>query len=103
MKLPSIATYRKMLSENAVEMIAAAREFRDVAKSHNNVPTVRILNRSAAGLEKDHRIASLQDGSEWLPIFNPELRGKPVAVGNPVAVGGSSPDAHFTSSNRARL
>ncbi|MGH6935426.1 MAG: DNA methyltransferase, partial [Methylocella sp.] len=58
-KLPSIASFREMLSEYAVEMIAAAREFRDAATSHSNPPTVRILNRSAEGLEKDRRIVSL--------------------------------------------
>jgi hypothetical protein len=34
-KLPSIAAFREMLSEDAVEMIVAAREFRDTAKSYN--------------------------------------------------------------------
>jgi hypothetical protein len=58
-KLPSVAEFREMLSENAVEMIAASREFRDAANSHTYSPTVCVLNRSAAGLEEDYRIVSL--------------------------------------------
>jgi hypothetical protein len=56
---PSVGEFREMLSEKAVEMIAASREFRDAVLSHSNLPAVRILNRSAAGLEQDRRIVSL--------------------------------------------
>jgi hypothetical protein len=55
--LPSVAEFRDALSENAVEMTAAAREFRDAIQSHSNLPSVHILNRSTVGLDKDHRIA----------------------------------------------
>jgi hypothetical protein len=58
-ELPSVAEFRETLSGNAVEMIAASREFRHAAKSRVNMPVARMLSRSAAGLEEDHRIVSL--------------------------------------------
>jgi hypothetical protein len=58
-KLASVAEFREMLSENAIEMIAAAWESRDAAKSHTNLRTVRVLNRSAAGLDEDQGIVCL--------------------------------------------
>lgn len=58
-KLPSIGEFRGMLQDNAVEMIAAARELRVKVQSHDEAPDVRVFNRSSAGLEDDWRAASL--------------------------------------------
>jgi len=57
--LASVAEFREALSENVLEMIAAAREFRGAARSHRVLPKIRVLNRSAEGLEEDCRIISL--------------------------------------------
>lgn len=72
-KLPSISEFRKMLANNAREMIAAAREFRAAARSHDKPPAVRVLNRSAAGLEGDHRLISLP--SPRLVLTSPPYPG----------------------------
>jgi hypothetical protein len=56
-KLPTIQEFRNMLTETATEMLAGAREFRAAVARYPRVPTVRVLNRSAAGLEKDPRLA----------------------------------------------
>lgn len=58
-KLPSISEFRAMLGDNARNMVAAARAFRNAAKSHGERPAVHVLNRSAAGIEDDHRLAAL--------------------------------------------
>lgn len=58
-KLPSISEFRTMFGESARNMVAAAREFREVAKSYHERPAVLVLNRSAAGIEEDRRLASL--------------------------------------------
>jgi hypothetical protein len=58
-KLPSVSEFRAMLGDNARTMIEAARGFREVAKSHCERPAVHVFNRSAAGIEDDHRLASL--------------------------------------------
>jgi hypothetical protein len=56
-KLPTIPEFRDMLTETATEMLAGAREFRAAVRSQASNPTVRVLNRSAAGLEEDPRLA----------------------------------------------
>jgi hypothetical protein len=56
-KLPTIPQFRDMLSETATEMLTGAREFRAAVCRHTCTPTVRVLNRSAAGLEEDPRLA----------------------------------------------
>jgi len=48
-----------MLGDNACNMVVAARVFRNAAKSHDERPAVHVLNRSAAGIEDDHRLATL--------------------------------------------
>ena len=58
-KLPSISEFREMLADSARQMIAAAREFRAAARTYDEPPVVRVLNRSAAGLEEDSRVISL--------------------------------------------
>lgn len=58
-KLPSISEFRSRLGDNARDMVAAARAFRSVTKSLEEWPTVHVLNRSAAGIEDDHRVVSL--------------------------------------------
>ena len=45
-----------MLTEIATEMIAGARELRSAVSRYPRLPTVRVLNRSAAGLEQDLRL-----------------------------------------------
>jgi hypothetical protein len=55
--LPSIDEFRERLVENATSMILAARELSTAVRRHEIKPTVCVLNRSAAGLEEDHRLA----------------------------------------------
>jgi hypothetical protein len=55
--LPSIDEFRMMLAETAEQMVAGARQLRAAVKRYPNPPTVRVLNRSAAGLEDDERMA----------------------------------------------
>ena len=55
--LPSLDDFREMLTENAREMISGARQLSTVVKGYPQLPTVRILNRSAAGLEHDNNLA----------------------------------------------
>ena len=45
-----------MLKESATEMVAGARQFSAAVARHASLPTVRVINRSAAGLEGDHRL-----------------------------------------------
>jgi hypothetical protein len=45
-----------MLTETVTEMLAGARELRAAVRRHSRFPTVRVLNRSAAGLEEDPRL-----------------------------------------------
>ena len=56
-KLPTIDEFRNMLTETATEMVAGARELRTAVRRYSRRPTVRVLNRSAAGLEEDPRLA----------------------------------------------
>jgi hypothetical protein len=58
-KLPPISEFRAMLANNASEMIASAQALRVAAASHDKTPVISVLNRSAAGLEKDRRLISL--------------------------------------------
>jgi hypothetical protein len=46
-----------MLSETATEMVAGARQLLAAVELHPNLPTIRVINRSAAGLEDDERLA----------------------------------------------
>jgi hypothetical protein len=55
-KLPTIQEFRNMLTETATEMVAGARELRAAVARYPHIPTVCVLNRSAAGLEDDPRL-----------------------------------------------
>jgi hypothetical protein len=55
-RLPTIEEFRNMLTETVTEMLAGARELRAAVRRHSRFPTVRVLNRSAAGLEEDPRL-----------------------------------------------
>ncbi len=56
-ELPSLDEFREMLAETAHEMVVGARQLRAAVKRLPSPPTVRVINRSAAGLEDDKRIA----------------------------------------------
>jgi hypothetical protein len=71
--LPSISEFRETLSNNAREMIRAAREFRAAAGAHEPRPAVQVLSRSAAGLDDDHRVKSLP--SPKLVVTSPPYPG----------------------------
>jgi DNA modification methylase len=58
-KLPSVPEFRNMLGEIAGQMIAGARELRGAMQRHGASPSIRIFNRSAAGLEADDALASM--------------------------------------------
>jgi hypothetical protein len=55
--LPSVDEFRDRLAENAKEMLVGARQLMASVKRYPNPPMVLIMNRSAAGLEDDRRIA----------------------------------------------
>jgi len=55
-KLPSIDEFRETLTNTAKEMIAGARELLVAVERYPNRPTVRVINRPAAGLEDDERL-----------------------------------------------
>ena len=58
--LPTLAEFRLMLSDVALDMIAGARELRDAAhRSATGKVAVKVINRSATGLERDERIRRL--------------------------------------------
>jgi hypothetical protein len=72
-KLPSVAEFREMLSENARLMIEGARELRTVVNPRRGMARIRILNRSAAGLEQDPRVSFLP--SPKLVLTSPPYPG----------------------------
>lgn len=55
--LPSLDSFRTMLTENAKEMVSGARQLSAAVKDYSLLPTVRVVNRSAAGLEHDSCLA----------------------------------------------
>jgi len=57
--LPTIAEFRNMLSANAEQMIIGARELAAAVGRHHKLPTIRVLNRSSAGLETDVFVTQL--------------------------------------------
>jgi hypothetical protein len=57
-KLPTIHEFRNMLTETATEMLDGARALRTAVNRHPRLPTVRVLNRSAIGLQEDSRLAN---------------------------------------------
>jgi hypothetical protein len=54
--LPSTNEFRAMLAENAATMVAGARELRAAVMKHSEIPKIRLLHRSAAGVEDDKRM-----------------------------------------------
>jgi len=52
-KLPSMDEYREMLIDTAHEMIGGARQLLEAVERYPGLPTARVINRSAAGLEDD--------------------------------------------------
>jgi hypothetical protein len=55
--LPSLDSFRAMLTGYAKEMLSGAREFSVAVRRHYQRPTVCVINRSAAGLETDSCLA----------------------------------------------
>jgi len=58
-KLPSIDEFRSSLREIASQMARGAREFRAAVKLNGRYP-VKVLHRSAAGLEHDKRLQDMR-------------------------------------------
>ncbi|MGH8523256.1 MAG: DNA methyltransferase [Gammaproteobacteria bacterium] len=71
--LPSLDGFREMLTENAKEMLSGARQLSAAVKGYSHLPTVRVINRSAAGLEHDDGLAHLQ--SPRLVVTSPPYPG----------------------------
>jgi hypothetical protein len=71
--LPTIDEFRKMLTETATEMVDGARQLLDAVDRYPNLPTIRVINRSAAGLEDDERLADSQ--APKLVITSPPYPG----------------------------
>lgn len=57
---PSVGNFRGKLVQFATEMTSGARALSIASRRYRQRPTVRIINRSAAGLESDPRLAKLQ-------------------------------------------
>jgi DNA methylase len=58
-KLATIDEFRAMLGEITTQMVAGAREFRTAVQENGRQP-VTVINRSAAGLEHDERLADMR-------------------------------------------
>jgi hypothetical protein len=58
--LPSLQQFRDMLSETAAEMVSGARQLRCAVEMYPLSPEALIINRSAAGLEHDERLAHMK-------------------------------------------
>lgn len=56
-RLPSVDEFRERLVDNAREMIADARQLLATVEQHAARPQIHVINRSAAGLETDERLA----------------------------------------------
>lgn len=57
--LPSIGEFRERLTENATEMVLGARELLAAVEGNPNKSQVRVINRSAIGIEDDYRLVRL--------------------------------------------
>jgi len=57
--LPSMVEFRKMLVDIAGEMITGARELRAAVLDQASPATIRIINRSSAGLEDEPSLATM--------------------------------------------
>lgn len=58
-KLATVDEFRAMLGEITGQMVAGAREFRAAVQENGRYP-VTLINRSAAGLEEDERLADMR-------------------------------------------
>lgn len=58
-KLTTVEEFRAMLRETTAQMVTGAREFRAAVQVNGRYP-VTIINRSAAGLEKDERLGDMR-------------------------------------------
>jgi hypothetical protein len=58
-KLATVDEFRAMLGEITTQMVAGAREFRAAVQENGRQP-VTVINRSAAGLEHDERMADMR-------------------------------------------
>ncbi len=56
----AISAMRKLLGKHAAEMVEGARLFRDEVMRHSMIPSAQILNRNAAGVENDERLAKIR-------------------------------------------
>jgi hypothetical protein len=72
-KLPTVDEFRKRLTETATEMVAGARQLRTAVERYPNPPMIRVMNRSAAGLEDDDRL--LHWSAPKLVITSPPYPG----------------------------
>lgn len=72
-RLPSIGEFRTKLIGCAREMIEGARELRDAVLTCSVPPTIKIINRSAAGLENDEGLTS--DQAPRLVLTSPPYPG----------------------------
>lgn len=57
MKIPAM---RELLGEHALENVEGARRFRDEVLAYGTIPTAQVLNRTAAGIEDDERLARVR-------------------------------------------
>lgn len=71
--LPSLDSFRARLTENAREMILGARQLSAAVEGYSLLPTVQVVNRSAAGLEHDSCLAHCQ--SPRLVVTSPPYPG----------------------------
>jgi hypothetical protein len=71
--LPSIDEFRTMLAETALDMIGGAQQLSAAVKGHLERPTVRVINRSSAGLEDD--VALLGGRAPKLVLTSPPYPG----------------------------
>jgi hypothetical protein len=71
-RFTSIDEFRAFLGETAAQMVAGARELRAAVQENGRYP-VTVINRSAAGLEDDERLADM--GAPRLVLTSPPYPG----------------------------
>lgn len=72
--LPSLEEFRIALGNTIAEMLVGAKELRDVvANGGSDLPTIEVINRSAAGLETDARL--LNRSAPRLVLTSPPYPG----------------------------
>lgn len=72
-KQATVESFRQYLETTATQMVAGARELRESVKSHGVDVKIDVLNRSAAGLEEDARLA--KRGTPKLVVTSPPYPG----------------------------